>query len=117
MLDRPSPLAKFTETGWRWIFYFTLHMVSVVVMWNKPWVWDTYYCWYDYPFHVVGQQTNDMPKYLQIYFSDPAVWWHYMWELAFYWSLFISQFFDAKRKVVKYSSNMCFLRLNCLHIY
>jgi ceramide synthetase len=31
--------------------------------------------------------------------SDPAVWWHYMWELAFYWSLFISQFFDAKRKV------------------
>jgi len=82
MAGRPSPLAKFTETGWRWIFYFTLHMVSVVVMWNKPWVWNTYYCWYNYPFHVV----------------DPAVWWHYMWELAFYWSLFISQFFDAKRK-------------------
>ena len=36
--------------------------------------------------------------------SDSAVWWHYMWELAFYWSLFISQFFDAKRKVALLST-------------
>lgn len=79
---RPSPLSKFTETGWRWLFYLTMHVVSILVMWNKPWVWNTAYCWYNYPFHTV----------------DPHVWWHYMWELAFYWALFISQFFDAKRK-------------------
>ena len=39
-----------------------------------------------------------------IFVSDSAVWWHYMWELAFYWSLFISQFFDAKRKVTLLST-------------
>ena len=31
--------------------------------------------------------------------EDPAVWWHYMLEMAFYWSLFFTQFFDVKRKV------------------
>jgi hypothetical protein len=32
--------------------------------------------------------------------ADPAVWWHYMLEMAFYWSLFFTQFFDVKRKVM-----------------
>ena len=36
-------------------------------------------------------------------YSDPAVWWHYMLEMAFYWSLFFSQFSDVKRKVELYS--------------
>ena len=52
ILHRLSPLSKFTETGWR--FYLSLHMVSVWVMWSKPWVWNTFYCWYNYPFHPVG---------------------------------------------------------------
>ena len=29
---------------------------------------------------------------------DRAVWWHYMLEMAFYWSLFFTQFSDVKRK-------------------
>ena len=29
---------------------------------------------------------------------DPAVWWHYMLEMAFYWSLLVTQFTDVKRK-------------------
>lgn len=82
VIGRPTPLEKFCETGWRWVFYFTAHVVSVWTLWDKPWVWDTVHCWYNYPFHSL----------------DPAVWWHYMLELAFYWSLFITQFFDVKRK-------------------
>ena len=31
-------------------------------------------------------------------FADPAVWWHYMLEMAFYWSLLVTQFTDVKRK-------------------
>jgi ceramide synthetase len=37
---------------------------------------------YDYPHHEL----------------DADVWWYYMFSLAFYWSLSISQFFDVKRK-------------------
>jgi hypothetical protein len=29
---------------------------------------------------------------------EADVWWYYMFSLAFYWSLSISQFFDVKRK-------------------
>jgi len=79
---RATPLDKFSETGWRWVFYFVAHVASVWVLWDKSWVWDTFYCWYEYPYHPL----------------DPAVWWHYMLEMAFYWSLFITQFFDVKRK-------------------
>lgn len=40
------------------------------------------HCWYDYPFHAL----------------DPAVWWHYMLEMAFYLSLLVTQFTDVRRK-------------------
>ena len=33
-----------------------------------------------------------------IFLADPAVWWHYMLEMAFYWSLLFTQFTDVKRK-------------------
>lgn len=51
-------------------------------MWSKPWLWDIKHCWYNYPHHRI----------------DGDVWWYYMVELSFYWSLCISQFFDVKRK-------------------
>jgi len=82
LVSRPTPLDKFAETGWRWVFYFLAHTLSVWSLWDRPWVWNTLHCWYDYPFHPL----------------DPAVWWHYMLEMAFYWSLFFSQFSDVKRK-------------------
>ena len=37
---------------------------------------------YDYPHHDI----------------EPSVWWYYMIELSFYWSLSISQFTDVRRK-------------------
>lgn len=80
--ELPSTLKKFCETGWRWVFYTSILVYGVVCLWDKPWFWNIRHCWYDYPYHQV----------------DSDVWFYYMVELSFYWSLSISQFFDVKRK-------------------
>jgi len=80
--DLPNTLKKFCETGWRWLFYTCILVYGFICLWNKPWFWNIRYCWYDYPYHQV----------------DSDVWFYYMVELSFYWSLSISQFFDVKRK-------------------
>ncbi len=49
---------------------------------KKSWTSDTRHCWLNYPNHPL---TDDM-------------FWYYMIELAFYWSLIFSQFIDVKRK-------------------
>lgn len=80
---RLDVLDKFCETGWRWCAYFCLHVLGVTIMTKKPWFWQTTEIWLGYP---------------QLHYIDSEVWWYYMIELSFYWSLFFSQFADAKRK-------------------
>ncbi|XP_043290137.1 ceramide synthase 6 [Venturia canescens] len=80
--DKPSTLTKFCENSWRCLYYTYSFIYGIVILWDKPWLWDIKYCYYDYPYHPV---TNDL-------------WWYYMVSMAFYWSLGISQFFDVKRK-------------------
>lgn len=55
---------------------------GVWCLWDKPWLWNILDCWYNYPHHDI----------------ERSVWWYYMIELSFYWSLSISQFTDVKRK-------------------
>jgi len=80
--SRPSPLDKFSETGWRWLFYLSVHIWGLATLWDMPWMWNTGHCWYKYPFHKI----------------DNSVWWYYMVETGFYWSLLFTQFVDVKRK-------------------
>ncbi|CAF0714312.1 unnamed protein product [Adineta steineri] len=79
---RISPLTKFSESTWRFTFYLGIFLYGVIILKNKIWLWDTRHCWLNYPNHSL---TND-------------VYWYYMMELAFYWSLLFSQFIDVKRK-------------------
>jgi len=79
---KPSTLDKFCETGWRWLFYTTILGYGLAVLIDKPWLADIHQCWVDYPYHTV----------------DLGIWIYYMLELAFYWSLSITQWFDVKRK-------------------
>ena len=97
---RPSPLDKFSESFWRWTFYFLAHVYSIWALADKPWVWNTLECWYGYPEHTLGTQNwNDLlVRSIVMFWSDSEVWWHYMIEMAFYWSLFFTQFSDVKRK-------------------
>ncbi|KAG8193505.1 hypothetical protein JTE90_003717 [Oedothorax gibbosus] len=80
--SKPSTLNKFTESAWRFTFYLGAFSYGLYSLWDKPWLWDTDHCWYDYPHHSVSDE----------------VWWYYMLELGFYWSLTFSQFMDTKRK-------------------
>ncbi|GAU95616.1 hypothetical protein RvY_07206 [Ramazzottius varieornatus] len=77
-----TQLDKFKETGWRFTFYLTIFLYGLWALWDKPWLTDGNAYWKGYPFQTVS--------------SD--VWWYYMLELGFYWSLLISQFTDVKRK-------------------
>ncbi|XP_076348835.1 ceramide synthase 6-like [Tachypleus tridentatus] len=80
--EKPLTLTKFTESSWRFTFYFSAFLYGLYTLSDKPWLWDTRYCWYGYPHQSV---TDD-------------VWWYYMVELGFYWALTFSQFLDIKRK-------------------
>ena len=68
--------------SWRCFYYTSVFLYGVLILWNKPWLWDIKYCWYNYPHHSI----------------DRDVWYYYMVELSFYWALCISQFIDVKRK-------------------
>ncbi|XP_052247343.1 ceramide synthase 6-like isoform X2 [Dreissena polymorpha] len=80
--DKASSMKKFTETGWRFTYYFGIFIYGVIVLSDKEWLWDSNKCWYGFP-----------TQHLQT-----SVYWYYMIELGFYLSLMFSQFLDVKRK-------------------
>ncbi|XP_066153700.1 ceramide synthase 6 [Euwallacea fornicatus] len=80
--NKPSTLTKFCENCWRCTYYSFSFFYGIIVLWDKPWLWNINECWNGFPHQSV---TND-------------IWWYYMFSLAFYWSLCVSQFFDVKRK-------------------
>lgn len=80
--DKPSTLTKFCENAWRCLYYTVSFAYGLVVLWDKPWLWNINECWNGYPHQSV---TLDL-------------WMYYMFSLTFYWSLCVSQFFDVKRK-------------------
>ncbi|KAM4570803.1 ceramide synthase 5-like [Fundulus diaphanus] len=80
--DRPSIKKKFCESMWRFTFYLGVFIYAIRHLWVSPWMWDTRQCWYNYPFQPLS----------------PGQYNYYVAELAFYWSLMVSQFTDIKRK-------------------
>ena len=80
--DKPTTLEKFGETGFRCFYQNLMIIQGIIVLWDKPWLWDSKHLWHQYPFHAV----------------DGEVWWYYMLAMTVYWSLTVSQFTDVKRK-------------------
>lgn len=79
---KPSELQRFKESSWRFVFYLVAFGSGVYFQWDKVWVWDTKHCFIGYPFQPV----------------DEVLWYYYMIELGFYWSLMMSLFMDTWRK-------------------
>ncbi|KAI4881353.1 hypothetical protein NFI96_015589 [Prochilodus magdalenae] len=74
--------AKSLLIVWRFTFYLCIFTYGFCFLWQNPWMWDTRQCWYNYPKQVLS----------------PGLYYYYLTELAFYWSLMFSQFTDIKRK-------------------
>ncbi|XP_054834985.1 ceramide synthase 5 [Eublepharis macularius] len=80
--DKPPILTKFCESMWKFTYYITIFFYGLRFLWSSPWFWDTRQCWYNYPFQPLTS----------------SLYYYYIMQLAFYWSLTFSQFTDIKRK-------------------
>jgi hypothetical protein len=69
------------ECMFRCVSYFLLFLYGLFVLWDKPWLTDVKQCWIGYPYHPI----------------EPSVWWYYMLETGFYYSLLIGSIFDVRR--------------------
>jgi len=52
MMNRPSTLVKFVESGWRGTYYSFAFSYGLYVLWDKEWFWDINECWYTFPHQV-----------------------------------------------------------------
>ncbi|XP_020833830.1 ceramide synthase 4-like [Phascolarctos cinereus] len=82
---QPLLSMKFSETCWKFIFYFSSFFGGLLIVYSEPWLWKSELCW------------NGFPKQA----LKPAVYWWYLLEFSFYLSLVITLSFDVKRKDFK----------------
>lgn len=59
------------ETGWRFCYYSIIWLVGIYVLYDQPQWSDLDNSWKHYPFHPI----------------ENKVWWYYMVQCGFYWSL------------------------------
>ena len=79
--DRPSLMKKITESSFRFLFYFMSFWSGLYLLLDKPWLWETAHCFYDWPRQHV----------------DKGIWSYYLLELSFYWSQLLVAFYDTKK--------------------
>ncbi|KAJ3650947.1 hypothetical protein Zmor_017022 [Zophobas morio] len=77
-----SVLDKFCDSAWNFFYYATETTLGFLVLWDKPWLWDTDECWRNF--------------YSQIVTRD--VWLYFMWCLAYGWSQLFGLTFNIKRR-------------------
>jgi ceramide synthetase len=80
--DTPSKSEKLVETTWRAIYYLGTCIFGMKILYNKKWLWNTRYCWYDYPHHPVEDEIR----------------WYYIIQLTYYWFLTFSQIYGDSTK-------------------
>ncbi|KAK4308575.1 hypothetical protein Pmani_019730 [Petrolisthes manimaculis] len=79
--NRLTKFDLFVNCGSCFAYHFTFCIVGGVIMYRKPWTWNTALCWQDYPFHNL----------------DNDVWWYYILVLAFYYSMLITETLMPRR--------------------
>jgi len=80
--NKPSQLEKFNESAWKFTFYLVMWLLGLYILQDKTWIWNTKTAWTNWP---------------KQYMTDD-VYIYYITEIAFYFSLLVSQFYDVRRK-------------------
>nr|XP_022309190.1 ceramide synthase 2-like isoform X2 [Crassostrea virginica] len=83
--DNPSTMQKFTECSYHFMFYCAMFIYGLFILWDKSWFWETKNCWIGWPKQDVS----------------PEIYWYYVIELGFYWSLTFTLMVDHRRKDFK----------------
>ncbi|XP_078321315.1 ceramide synthase 5-like isoform X2 [Crassostrea virginica] len=78
----PSTMQKFTECSYHFMFYCAMFIYGLFILWDKSWFWETKNCWIGWPKQDVS----------------PGIYWYYVIELGFYWSLTFTLMVDHRRK-------------------
>ncbi|KAG7157368.1 ceramide synthase 6-like isoform X2 [Homarus americanus] len=79
---RTTDLGKFSNMAWETTYYTLYCVFGLVVLWDKPWLWDIRHCWYNFPKHDV----------------DADIWWYYMIAVGYYWCMTITHTIQHQRK-------------------
>ncbi|OWF56268.1 ceramide synthase 5-like [Mizuhopecten yessoensis] len=80
--EMPGRMKKFRECSWYFLFYTISFLSGLYILWDKPFFWDTKYCW-------IGCSKHHVPNDL---------YWYYTIEMGFYWHMLLMLMFDSKRK-------------------
>ncbi|XP_007489540.1 ceramide synthase 4-like isoform X1 [Monodelphis domestica] len=83
--ERPLMSKKFSESCWRFLFYSTSFLDGLFVFYNETWFGKPETVWDGYPKQPL----------------QPAIYWWYLLELSFYFSLLLTLSYDVKRKDFK----------------
>ena len=80
--DKPTKKEKLVETTMRASYYLSTCIYGMLILYSKDWLWDTRYCWYQYPRHHIEDEVRR----------------YYMIQLTFYWFLTFSQLYGDSTK-------------------
>ena len=81
--ERPDLATKFCESSWRFLFYTGAFTFGMSILLRAPWFYDTLECWLDnFPYQIMWT----------------SVYYYYMIEGGFYFSLLFTLLKDVKRK-------------------
>lgn len=72
MMDRPSTLVKFMESGWRGTYYAFAFSYGLYVLWDKAWLWDINECWYTFPHQVLFIIFHSVYLHSKVYLNGRA---------------------------------------------
>ncbi|XP_068202020.1 ceramide synthase 2-like [Palaemon carinicauda] len=76
--ERFTKYGKFVDCGFHLVGHTVITIYGLLVLSDKPWLWEIDLCWKDYPRHNI----------------TPDLWWYYMIGLSYYWASTFFQMFS-----------------------